>query len=214
MVGTLLRWYPLFDLVGTIALALSGAWLIARFSPEGRPLPMLSVMAFLTGLVLTCLPRLRLIEGESIPPNGSGYWRFRYATLFGYFFFVCFSLMTGTHFPSSEALINLSLAASVAGIHAAISLKPKAGAVAEPPPPDPSLWARLDRMLWHLSAPGLVALALLASLAKGDGSEMTTFLLVAAPVFISPETPSSRTTRTNLLMIPGIILAYTGISLA
>jgi hypothetical protein len=64
MVGTLRRWYPLFDLVVTIALALSGAWLIARFSPEGRPLPMLSVMAFLTGLVLTCLPRLRLIEGD------------------------------------------------------------------------------------------------------------------------------------------------------
>ena len=214
MVGTLRRWYPLFDLVGTIALALSGAWLIARFHSEGRPLPMLSVMVFLTGLVLICLPRLRLIEGESIPPNGSGYWRFRYATLFGYYFFVCFSLMTGTHFPSSEALVNLSLAATVAGIHAAVSLKPKAGAIAEPPPPDPSLWVRLDRMLWHLSAPGLIAFALLASLAKGNGSEMTTFLLIAAPVFISPETPSSRPKRTNLLMILGLILAYTGVSLA
>jgi hypothetical protein len=69
-------------------------------------------------------------------------------------------------------------------------------------------------MLWHLSAPALIAFALLASLAKGDGSEMTTFLLVAAPIFISPDTPSSRTTRTNLLMIPGIILAYIGVSLA
>jgi hypothetical protein len=214
MVGALRRQYPQIELFGTILVYVTGAWFFFRIAPEGRPLPMLSVLAFITGLVLICQTRLKTLELESIPPLGVGYWRFRYAALDGYYFFVAFSLMTGTPLPSTWAFIIFVLAASVAGVHAAVHLKPTARTVAGPSAPDPSVWARLDRMLWHLSAPALIAFALLASLAKGDGSEMTTFLLVAAPVFISPDTPSSRTTRTNLLMIPGIILAYIGISLA
>ena len=214
MVAAFIRQYPLIQIAGLIALCIAAAWAIGKLAPGDDPLPTPTVMAFLASLILIWVPKLLELRKETIQDSASAYWRFRCATLVGYFLFVLVCLVTGTSLPSAQAQTNLVAAALIAALSAVFFLKPKPGTVGEHPPPDPSAWARFDRMLSHLSAPALIGMALLAALAEGGRMEMTyVFLLVVLMVF-SPGIPVRLSGAEKLSGAAGGVLAYVGLWLA
>jgi hypothetical protein len=213
MIGASFRQNQLVQIGGIVGLVSALAWAISHVAPE-RPLPIVSVILYLAALVLICWPKIRVIEQEIVPERSVPYWRFRYGSLLGYALFATICLATGAVLPSTSAFIILCAAALIAGAYAVFVLTPKAGTIEGQHKFISSIWARVDRVLLHVSALALICLAVLATLVKGDWVSMNYFVLVMAPVFVSPEDSESPPVAHRLAAVLGAVLAYAGVTLA
>jgi hypothetical protein len=192
--------------------------LLAPLYPEDGPIPPLSAMAFLLALGCFSFPVLIALRAERSLPDCPPYWRVRYGAANGAYFFACFCLLTGTRFPSFDAVTDVS-GAVIFGAIMALVVDFRGTQVSNLFDTDRSLLrlrSQFSQSLWLVWGGVQLLIALFLSVIDIGGTAPAIFILVIAlgPVLPFPFRNQTSWREGDLLTFIGFAAATAGLFLA